>query len=309
MKQKILLIIAVAFFILISGIYADEIKTLTPLKKETKKTKTLTPQQKEAKEWFEKAQKLRKTSNDQLEIEYYTKAIELDPNFTEAYYYRGYNYALEGNFDQAIKDCNKAVEIDSKDAKAYFFRGLVYYIKGDYENPIRDLAKIVDCFRDYLIAEMDFTEAIKLNPNLLEAYYYRGLIYRKRGNLYFKKGDYVGAIGDFTKVIKLNPNNAKAYYLRGDTYREMGNYKQAMEDLTRAIKLNPNYAKAYYSRGLTYKCLEMPTNACDDFYQAGILYLKQNKMTKALECVDLMKQTDSSSPLIKKLMKKIYEQK
>ena len=97
-----------------------------------------------------------------------------------------------------------------------------------------------------------------------------------------------------------------AYYNRGVAYGDLGQYQKEIDDYTRAIELDPQHANAYFNRGITYIIQKLPTCACDDFYHAGLLYLKGNDRTKALKCVDLMKKVDSSSPLIKKLMDKIY---
>ena len=49
----------------------------------------LTAQQKEAEEWFEKANN---ADILRFKIEYYTKAIEIDPKYADAYYNRGTAY-------------------------------------------------------------------------------------------------------------------------------------------------------------------------------------------------------------------------
>ena len=54
---------------------------------------TLTAQQKEAEEWFKKAYS---TKTLTLKIEYYTKAIELDPEYAFAYNNRGIAYGSLG---------------------------------------------------------------------------------------------------------------------------------------------------------------------------------------------------------------------
>ncbi len=44
----------------------------------------------------------------------YTKAIELKPNFAEAYLWRGYSYAITGDYVKASADREKAIELKPK---------------------------------------------------------------------------------------------------------------------------------------------------------------------------------------------------
>ncbi|MEA3475609.1 MAG: tetratricopeptide repeat protein [Candidatus Cloacimonadota bacterium] len=63
-------------------------------------------------------------------IEYYQKAIEIDPDDASAYYNMGNAYDKMGNYDKAIAFYQKAIEINPDDAYAYNNMGLVYYYKG-----------------------------------------------------------------------------------------------------------------------------------------------------------------------------------
>lgn len=166
-------------------------------------------------------------------------------------------------------------------------------------------AKDVDCIE--LKIEY-YTKAIELCPKHIFANYIRGWAYSDLG-------EYQKAIDDYSKAIEqLDPKTNSVhkllgsflYFKRAIAYIDLGEYQKAIDDYTKTIKLNPEDANAYYNRGLTYVFREFPTAACGDFYQAGILYLKQNNKTQALICVDRMKKVDSSSPLINKLMDKIY---
>ncbi|MBR3497725.1 MAG: tetratricopeptide repeat protein [Selenomonadaceae bacterium] len=91
-----------------------------------------------------------------------------------------------------------------------------------------------------------YTEAIELNPNLIQAY-------NNRGNTYKNLGDYHRAIQDYDKAIELNPNFANAYCGRGIAYKNSGDYHRAIQNYDKAIELNPNFANAYYNRGIAYK--------------------------------------------------------
>lgn len=143
-----------------------------------------------------------------------------------------------------------------------------------------------------------YTKAIELDPKYAYAYFYRGGAYN---NL----GEYQKAIADCTKIIELNPKDTHAYNNRGIAYNKLAEYQKAIDDYTKAIELDPKDAYVYYYRGGAYAHQGLPTVACSDYYQAGILFLKQNNTPQSLKCVDFMKKADPSSPFINKLMDQI----
>jgi tetratricopeptide (TPR) repeat protein len=104
----------------------------------------------------------------------------------------------------------------------------------------------------------DYNLAIQFNPNLAEAYNNRGIV---RDEL----GDKQGAIDDFNQAIKINPNDALAYYNRGLVRKDLGDKQGAIDDFNLAIKFNPNYALAYNNRGIVRKDLGDKPGAIDDF--------------------------------------------
>lgn len=61
----------------------------------------------------------------------FTKAIEIDPNYAEAYECRGLSYGSSqiGDFDKALLDFNKAIELNPKNPDFYFGRALTYFYK------------------------------------------------------------------------------------------------------------------------------------------------------------------------------------
>jgi tetratricopeptide (TPR) repeat protein len=109
----------------------------------------------------------------------------------------------------------------------------------------------------------------------------------------------------YTKAIELDPKDTYTYFCRGIAYNKLAEYQKAIDDYTKAIEIDPKDAYVYYYRGGAYAHQGLPTVACSDYYQAGILFLKQNNTPQALKCVDFMKKADPSSPLINKLMDQI----
>jgi tetratricopeptide (TPR) repeat protein len=123
-----------------------------------------------------------------------------------------------------------------------------------YNKTINDLSaidwyEIGSTSRTYVARPKDaiiaLNEAIKLNPQFANAFYYRGLAY---GNLH----DYQREIGDYNKAIILDSKYVDAYGSRGQAYAALKNYQQAIKDYNMVIKLNPQDEMGYYFRGIAY---------------------------------------------------------
>ncbi len=74
----------------------------------------------------------------------YTKAIEINPQYAEAYKNRGIVYSDLKDYDKAMADNNKAIEINPQYAEAYNNRGVVYRILKDYDKAIKDYNKAIE---------------------------------------------------------------------------------------------------------------------------------------------------------------------
>src|SRR3989338_3734325 len=198
----------------------------------------------QANEWFDKGYQHALNKEHDSAIEAYTKAIQLDPNYADAYINRGNAYADKGQYDRAIEDYNRAIALDPNLAQAYNNRGNAYKNKGQYDRAIED-----------------YNRAIALDPNLAQAY-------NNRGNAYADKGQYDRAIEDYNKAIALDPNDAAAYTNRGAAYADKGQHDRAIEDYNKAIALDPNDAAAYTNRGAAYADKGQHDRAIEDYNKA-----------------------------------------
>jgi len=136
-------------------------------------------------------------------------------------------------------------------AQAYLERGKTFYNRDDYDTAIQD-----------------FSDAIKLDHNLAEAYAYRALAYIWKENYEQGLSDTNTAISDANTAIKLNPLLALAYYARGSLNMwYLNNYDQAIADYNQAIKLDPQFIDAYLYRGIIYQGYKDLDRAIADFNQ------------------------------------------
>ena len=196
----------------------------------------------------------------------YTEAIELNPNYAEAYNQRGniYNIVyLHKNvplviagvklstsklLTSAINDLNKAIEINSYYGEAYSNRGFTYYLLGNYDKALADF----DC-------------ALKLNSGDYQNYIYLALYYWQKAK------DETKALYLYNKAIELAPTSAHAYSCRASFYEHYGleDYAKAAEDYTKAIRFETRGTDTlildYQSRASCYKFLEIYDKAIDDY--------------------------------------------
>ena len=195
-------------------------------------------------------------------ITHYTNAIELKPDFANAYNNLGNVYADKSELDNAIRDFTTAIQLQPYLADAYNGRGSAYADKGELDNAIKDYTKAIQLRPNFAIAYnnrgnahvdkgeldnaiRDYTKAIELKPDL-------AAVYRHRGDVYKIKGDFEKAVTDYSTAIELDPDDAAAYNNRGNAYQEKGDFDQAIRDYTQAIQLNPDYANAYNNRGAAH---------------------------------------------------------
>ena len=77
----------------------------------------------------------------------YTQAIELNPNYAEAYYNRGFTRAKLGDKQGALADYNEALRINPNYAKAYYNRGAIGNSLGEKAGAIQDFQKAAELFQ------------------------------------------------------------------------------------------------------------------------------------------------------------------
>jgi serine/threonine protein kinase len=136
----------------------------------------------QAKKYFELAMNCKKGDNDCC-ILYYTKAIDINPNFHVAYNNRGLAYMNKNDYVSAINDFSEAIKIRKSYTTAYNNRGTAYYHLEKYKQSIKD-----------------YQEAIKLNPDYADAH-------NNLGNAYARLKNYKEAIKNYKKALELDPDD------------------------------------------------------------------------------------------------------
>jgi len=149
----------------------------------------------------------------------------------------------EGRVDEAIQQLNAARAAYPRNAEVANALGLALLYKKDYRN-----------------ATKLFTEAIGLDPNLVEAINNRGVALMEAGNL-------DDALKDFEAVLA-RPKTAQHIDARFNlgllTERQL-RWADAERELTTVLADDPGYTKAARERGLVRMKLEEFLDALQDF--------------------------------------------
>jgi tetratricopeptide (TPR) repeat protein len=92
--------------------------------------------------------------------------------------------------------------------------------------------------KQFAQAQKKFEQAVKLDPNLAEAYNNLAFTLRKQGSKNYQR-----SLAFYNKAIELKPKLAEAYMYRGVLYAQMGRKADAQADLALLKKLSPRLAK------------------------------------------------------------------
>lgn len=185
----------------------------------------------------------------------FTKAIEINPQYAEAYLNRGLSYASSEfkKNEQAMSDFNKSIELNPKDNFfVYLSRGSLYYDKGNYRQAISDLDHAIEAKPDYDDAQD------------VAAYYKRGLAYAQESN-------YGHAISDLNKVIALSPRYVDAYYNLGLINDYKGDLDEAISSYSKGLEIDPNNVPIYHNRAIVYFAKKDYDKSWKDVYKAKSL--------------------------------------
>jgi tetratricopeptide (TPR) repeat protein len=182
----------------------------------------------------------------------YSKAIELKPDFADAYYNRGLAYFRKGssyNFEphkKAINDFTKAIELQPDFADAYYNRAVTHTEQIHYHHKYATIPPKFPAgdMKHYNQALTDYNNVLFLDPSYVLAH--NGL-----GNLFYRHGDWSLATEEYNKalehqaeILKKGGDVALAGVLnsRGRNLLAAGKLKEAIADFTAAID--------YYNKGV-----------------------------------------------------------
>ncbi len=171
----------------------------------------------------------------------FDKAINFNPNYTEAYIENG-NVNLEmRKMNQALLNFTKAYQLQPANNEVIKQLSTLYFNNRQFQNAIDLVQKCNNC------SDAD----------------------RILGMSYYNLEDYGKAETYLQKAVKQNDKDAEAAYTLGRTYLELENEKAAIVQYQNAITVTPNRNTWMYELGLIYYNQEDYKNAVKYFNMAA----------------------------------------
>ncbi len=152
-------------------------------------------------------------------------AVEMDPDYYEAYIYLGMLSGAKGN-DLAIEYYNTASRIRPESVEPLYNKGLFCQEQGMYNKAIEAYTEVLDIESGH--------------PNALFNLGYINLQHLK---------DRASAVDYFTKALRYQPGYYKAWYNRGLAYEKLGKLDSARADYKKTLSIKGDYGLA--AKGLS----------------------------------------------------------
>lgn len=219
--------------------------------------------------YYDKAETTFSSSEAKKSIEYFNKALELNPNCHLYYFYIALNNMQIGNIDLAISNFDKALSLNSNDYNSMYYKAIAEFNAGDYDS-------VVNLTTMLLYKHVSNTNSVL---------YLRALAY-------YKQGDEEKALTDLDTVLnnindiynadvkvvsdKEKTLNSYIHYLKSEMAHQYGygaasDVDQAMQNpiiaqLTKVEKAMQPYEKALRGDSISLK----DYHKYEAFYNTGL---------------------------------------
>ncbi|MEI7474369.1 MAG: tetratricopeptide repeat protein [bacterium] len=234
-------------------------------------------------------------------IDFYKRAISLNPKFTDAYLNIASAYKDKGLNKEAMDTIVQYLKIDPNNSKA---KNILAQFKDESTTATYQTA--IDKFnnKDYQGAVSEYQNIINGGDTSVEAYL--GL-----GSSYQSLGKYDDAINAYNKALAKDAKKPEILYSLGSVYYDKGSYEKAVDNLQKSLVLDPtnkdtisllgdakkaasdtavtsalkDYHANRYDIALQKfnKAIVYDTNNAYPYYYKGIIYDSQKKYKEAVD--------------------------
>jgi tetratricopeptide (TPR) repeat protein len=168
---------------------------------------------------FQKGMILKEAGDTASSISCFQSALELNPNFYDAYMQLGILFSVKKN-PLGLEYFNTALKIESKSIEALYGKAKFLQNSKDYQNALKIYGNL-----------------LAISPENQDAVFNTAAIY-------FEQKKYHEAIKKFEATIDRDENFYRGYYGRGMGYEALGEKQKAIEDYRHCLAINPDFEPA-----------------------------------------------------------------
>ena len=154
-------------------------------------------------------------------IEWYIKALEIEPEWGVAYYKLGVTYFRKGQLIKSLEAFNKVIEMKTKShAMAAYFAGLINFFLGRDESSDMAFSRFHDVAPESMIANF-FLAQLKI-----------------------KKNEFAHAASLLQELLEQTPDLSEGHYMLGQAYYGLHQNGNAIKSFRRVLEINPDDQRA-----------------------------------------------------------------
>jgi len=192
----------------------------------------------------------------------YEQAVNVNPDYVEAYTNLGNALKDLEKFDEAINRYKQALAINPSYIEAHYDLANVFKSLGQYDKAISCYERVLEIKPSYVEAHnnlantfkelgllhkavMSYKRAIEFRPDYAVAY-------NNLGNVLCSLGQVDAAIRCYKRALDIDPVYVEAYCNLANVFRDIGQLDAAVSCLEHALDINPNYVGAHNNLGLVF---------------------------------------------------------
>ncbi|MFX0080989.1 MAG: tetratricopeptide repeat protein [Candidatus Hodarchaeota archaeon] len=145
------------------------------------------------------------------------------------WYKIGQNYLENGEFKNAIIECEETLKFYPKNKYAWYHLGVAYIEQERYDE-----------------AESAFQAFLKIDES-------NSLVWSNLSDVYHEKGEYDKAIEAIQHAIDIEPNEAVLFSNLAFNFKKLGKYDDAIEAYLQSIEIDPNNIYVWRDLALIYR--------------------------------------------------------
>lgn len=182
-------------------------------------------------------------------VEYYSAAMEYDPNYSEYFNERGNAYLNLGRCGEAIADYHRAIELSGPFQEVWTNLGQAYKRMGRFREAAHAYSQALDLEPHQILPQLgraqaydalsltqealaDYSTALEYDPS-------QPLALANRASLWYELGELDRSVEDLDRALLLDPENPDFLYNRSVALADLGRHAEAARDLEAFLALRP----------------------------------------------------------------------